>query len=797
MAKYSSKRRGLPTRLDGSRLKQEAMTDGSKKQHRRLGTRNYRSRIGQSIARLLEHPRMSGVRGALDTTTARLEQFERRLPAPLKNPRVRRSVIAIGVIVAGVGTVRLVGWQIDRSLPDPSEIQTFARRGTLTIRSADGVILHQLGPATREKLTIDQIPKHLVDAFIASEDRRFYEHNGVDYQGIVRAIARNITSGGVVEGGSTLTQQLARIVYLNQDRSFVRKFREALIAQKLERSVDKKQLLEKYLNLVYLGSNAYGVADASWIYFSKPVSKLTLSEMATIAGLPPAPSVYSPLENLDKAKQRRNTVLDKMAEAGYISTSEAEATKAEELKINPSEPKNIRSDSPYFTYYVQQQLPNYVSKEAIEAGGLTIETTLNAKWQKAAEKAIKDTIEIDGAAASFKQAALVAVDPRSGEIRAMVGGYDFYKESQFNRATQAQRQPGSTFKPFVYTSAIAAGFSPYRSYLDERFMVDGYQPKNYSNKYSGWLTMKSALTNSVNVVAVKTLMDVGFEPVIKMAQNMGIHSKLQPTYAMALGAYEVNLLELTSAYGTLAAQGNTVDPHGIRRIVDRTGKVLYAADYKPKRVVDADTTAIMTWMMRGVVTDGTGRSAQLDRPVAGKTGTSEQARDLWFIGFIPQVVAGVWLGNDDNSPTWGASSTAAYTWHEFMKEVVNGMPVQKFPEIPENLDDRKGSIKAQPVKPNRTQSLGAGPDPAESSSKRNYEEAPAEPSYSEPSYSAPRYSEPAPEPKRAYEPAPAAPEPEAPAPKEDAAPPPKPEPKEASPPDPAPAGSDPLPPSGN
>ncbi|MBW4539006.1 MAG: penicillin-binding protein 1A [Myxacorys chilensis ATA2-1-KO14] len=765
------------------------MTDGSKKQ-RRSGTQ-HRSRIGQSIGRLLEHPRMAGVRGALDTATARLERFERRLPPPLKNSRVRRGLLWVSVVVGGIGAVKLISWQIDRSLPDPSEIQTFARRGTLTMRASDGTILHQLGPATREKLAIDQMPKRLVDAFIASEDRRFYEHNGIDYQGIVRAIARNISSGGVVEGGSTLTQQLSRIVYLNNDRSVIRKIREALIAQKLERSVDKRQLLEKYLNLVYLGSNAYGVGDAAWIYFSKSTSQLTLSEMATIAGLPPAPSVYSPLENLEKAKQRRNNVLDKMVEAGYISATEAQTAKAEELKVKPSEPKKIQSDAPYFTYYVQQQLPNYVSKEAIAAGGLTIETTLNAKWQKAAEKAIKDTIEIDGSAASFKQASLVAIDPRNGEIRSMVGGYDFYKESQFNRATQAQRQPGSTFKPFVYTTAIAAGFSPYQSYLDERFKVDGYQPKNYSNKYSGWLTIKSALTNSVNVIAVKTLIDVGFAPVIKMAQNMGIHSKLEPTYAMALGAYEVNLLELTNAYGTLAAQGNTVDPHGIRRIVDRKGKVLYQSDYKQKRVLDPGTASIMTWMMRGVVTDGTGRSAQLDRPVAGKTGTSEKARDLWFIGFIPQVVAGVWLGNDDNSPTWGASSTAAFTWHEFMKEVVNGMPVQKFPEIPKNLDTRKGSIKAQPVKPSSSQSLGTAPDPAESRSEGSYEEAPAEPRYEEPSYSAPSYAEPKPE--RAYEPEP---EPEAPAPPQEEAPPSESE--QAPPSDSAPAGgSDPLPPSGN
>ncbi|NJK53452.1 MAG: penicillin-binding protein, partial [Leptolyngbyaceae cyanobacterium SU_3_3] len=374
---------------------------------------------------------------------------------------------------------------------------------------------------------------------------------------------------------------------------------------------------------------------------------------------------------------------------------------------------------------------------------------------------------------------------RDGAVRAMVGGYDFYKESQFNRATQAQRQPGSTFKPFVYTAGVGAGFSPYRSYLDERFMVDGYQPKNYSNKYRGWMSMRDAMTNSINVIAVKTLIDVGFDPVIKLAQDMGVRSKLSPTYALALGAYEVNLLELVSAYGTLAAQGNAIEPHGIRRITNSKGEVLYDSQYKQRRVLDAETAAISTWMLRNVVNEGTGRAAKLDRPVAGKTGTSEKARDLWFIGFIPQLVTGVWLGNDDNSPTWGTSGTAAFAWSQFMKEVTTGMPVQKFAEIPENLDDRKGSIKAQPVKPQRSLSLGNTADAEESGggdrSERSYDDPPAESSYSEPSqdsYEEPADPEPAPEP-----------EPEAAPPPEESLPP-EPEP-EAAPADPA---SDPLPP---
>lgn len=789
MAKFSSNRKGTPTQIDQSQNGLDTMTEGTNEQNRRSKSRSRQSRMSRTIAKLMQHPRLSGVRQWMDTTTIRLEEFEQRLPPPLKNPVVRRRLVWAGIVVGGIGAVRVIAWQVDRSLPNPADLQTFARPGTLTIKSADGVVLQQLGPATRDQLPVDKIPKQLVNAFLASEDRRFYDHKGVDYTAIVRAVGRNITSGDVLEGGSTLTQQLSRVVFLNQDRSFGRKLKEALIAQKIERSTPKQQILEKYLNLVYLGSNAYGVADAAWIYFSKTVDQLTLSEMAMIAGLPPAPSFYSPLVSPEKAKSRRDLVLDRMVTAGYINQAEAQKAQAEPIKVKPSPPKKLESDSPYFTSYVQQELGKRVPKEQIDAGGLVVETTLNAKWQKAAEKAVKDAIELDGPGQSFKQAALTAVDPRSGEVRAMVGGYDFYKESQFNRATQAQRQPGSTFKPFVYAAGVSAGFSPYRSYLDERFMVDGYQPKNYGNKYSGWMSMKDALTRSINVIAVKTLMDVGFDPVIKLAKNMGIQSKMEPTYALALGAYEVNLLELTNAYSVFATQGMAVEPHGIRRIVDRKGKVLYDADYKQKRVLDADSAAITTWMMRSVVSDGTGSNAQIGRPVAGKTGTSEKARDLWFIGFIPQMVAGVWLGNDDNSPTWGASSTAAYVWREFMKEVVQGMPTQKFAELPDNLDTRKGSIKAQPVKPNSTRSLGAGPDPEESrSERRRYEEAPPAEQYYEPPREEPRYSEPPPEPAPEPEPEPAAPQ--------ESAPPPEaaPEPAPAEPAPESPASSDPLPP---
>jgi penicillin-binding protein 1A len=442
------------------------------------------------------------------------------------------------------------------------------------------------------------------------------------------------------------------------------------------------------------------VGDAAWVYFSKSIDQLTLSEMATLAGLAPAPNLYAPDKNLKAATERRNLVLARMAEDGIITPIQKQAAIQEPLIVNSNLPKRWQVDSPYFTSYIQKELPKHLSPDILANGGLVVETSLNPTWQKAAEAAVTKILKNEGRWQNFKEAALVAIDPRNGEIQAMVGGKDFSK-NQFNRVTQAQRQPGSTFKGFVYATAIATGKNPYDSYLDEPLSIDGYEPKNYHDNFSGWLNMRDALTKSVNTIAVKVLIDVGFQPTIKLAYDMGIKSELKPTYSLALGSNEVNLLELTNAYGTFATQGNYTEAHGIRRILNREGNVIWSAKYEPKQVLDTDSSTIMTWMLRNVVREGTGAAAQLDdRQVAGKTGTSDEARDLWFIGYIPQVVTGVWLGNDNNTPTYGSSGSAAYAWHEFMKKAVEGMPVEKFPTLPK-LENRKGSIKAEPIKPQK------------------------------------------------------------------------------------------------
>ena len=590
--------------------------------------------------------------------------------------------------------------EIDKNLPNHSALKAVVREQTLTIKAADGTVLQQQGEATREQLQLEQIPDNLKKAFIASEDRRFNQHNGVDIQGITRAVINNLRSQDVVEGGSTITQQVARILFLKQEKTFWRKLKEIRLAQKIEQQLTKDQILERYLNLVYLGSGAYGVGDAAWVYFSKSIDQLTLSEMATLAGLAPAPNLYAPDKNLKAATERRNLVLARMAEDGIITPIQKQAAIQEPLIVNSNLPKRWQVDSPYFTSYIQKELPKHLSPDILANGGLVVETSLNPTWQKAAEAAVTKILKNEGRWQNFKEAAMVAIDPRNGEIQAMVGGKDFSK-NQFNRVTQAQRQPGSTFKGFVYATAIATGKSPYDSYLDEPLSIDGYEPKNYHDKFSGWLNMRDALTKSVNTIAVKVLIDAGFQPTIKLAHDMGIKSELKPTYSLALGSNEVNLLELTNAYGTFATQGNYTEAHGIRRILNREGNVIWSAKYEPKQVLDTDSSTIMTWMLRNVVREGTGAAAQLDdRQVAGKTGTSDEARDLWFIGYIPQVVTGVWLGNDNNTPTYGSSGSAAYAWHEFMKKAVEGMPVEKFPTLPK-LENRKGSIKAEPIKPQK------------------------------------------------------------------------------------------------
>jgi penicillin-binding protein 1A len=662
---------------------------------------------------VLPKKKRNKVVGAAMATGATVTGFGRAVVSPFRGakPLHKRPLfwagLTTGTAAIGLGVLWVI---VDQSVAkySPTDPLSYAREGTLTIKGADGTNLLQLGSDTSENLKLWQFPDRVKKAFIAIEDRRFYDHDGVDYRGIARATWSNISSGGLAEGASSITQQVARMVYLDADKNFTRKLKEMRLAQKIEKELGKDQILERYLNLVYLGEGTYGVADAAWVYFGKTVDQLNLQETATIAALPPAPNKYSPFKSPKFAKDRRNLVLTRMQEANFITMAEMKAAQAAPLTLNRKEHKQKFQQGRYFTKYVEQELETgkYLSKKELQQGGLTIETTLVPKWQEMAEEVVQSTVRNNSR--SFSQAALVSVDPRSGAIRAMVGGKDFEK-NQFNRVVQAKRQPGSTFKPILYTTAIAGGLSPDKTYVDAPFQVDNYKPKNAGKSFKGSISMRGALTNSINIVAVKILIDTGFQPVMDLAHKMGIESELKPYYSLALGGLEVNMLEMANAYSTFASGGMHDKVHSIQRIIDRKGNVLYENELKPQRILETNNVAIAVSLMRGVVNEGTGQNAQLSgRPVAGKTGTTDKERDLWFIGFIPQAVTAVWLGNDNNAPTGNASTTAAYAWGRFMSQVVKDMPVQQFP-VP-NYAKQKAEIKLDPVRPGVMKTLAVPKD---------------------------------------------------------------------------------------
>lgn len=640
----------------------------------------------------------------LSATRLKIKQYRRQ--------RTQKIKLTWGLLVGvtGMAIASISVWQkLESSIPDSvANVSSYARPNTLTIKAADGSILKEIGEVSHDRLELENVPDFLSQAFIASEDARFYEHHGIDFKGIARAIVANIKAQGAKEGGSTITQQLARIAYLDQEKRIWRKIKEMRIAQEIESNLTKADILETYLNLVYLGAGSYGVADAAWVYFGKTPQQLTLPEVATLAGIVPAPSVYSPFRNPELAKQRRNIVLSRMVAAGYLTQAEALSASNAPLTTNQKQPKRLERKAQYFTNYIEKELPKYVDAETLATGGIIVETTLDPLWQTAAETTVSYGLKQYGQWQKFQEAALVALEPKTGAIKAMVGGKDF-SDNQYNRVTQAQRQPGSTFKTFIYTTAIAAGFSPYKTYLDAEFYVDGYKPKNYNEKYrQTYVSLYDAFASSINTVALQTIVDLGGKPVVEIAQKMGIKSPLQSTYSLSLGAWEVNLLELTNAYGTIANQGMYQEGHGISQIRDREGKIIYQANFESKEAIDPDTAAMMTWMLQGVVNSGTGIPAQIGRPSAGKTGTTDEARDLWYIGYIPQVVAGIWLGNDDNKPTNGTSGIAAEMWRKFMLQIIKDMPVEAFPPRPK-LIGREVTVAVEPFKPKRKYHIHQAP----------------------------------------------------------------------------------------
>ena len=625
-------------------------------------------------------------------------------PKQRRRPLVRAGLVGAGagVAVALSQSLLLVG--VDSLMPDVRRLGSYNRPGTVTVLSADGQVIQKLGPATREKLMSGQMPLLVQRAFIAAEDRRFYQHNGIDPVGIGRALVRNLKQGAVEEGASTITQQLARTVFLSQDRTILRKLNEVVLAGKLERQLSKQQILEQYLNNVYLGSSAYGISDAAWIYFSKTPAQLTLPEAALIAGLPPAPSVYSPLVNPDLALERRATVLRRMREAGFIDDLQLERASATPLALQPAEPKYWTSRAPYFTSWVAQELPKVLSPEQLEVGGLTIRTSLNMTWQERAQATINKH------APGEMQGAVVSMEPGTGMVRSMVGGKDF-TTSQFNRAAQALRSPGSTFKLFVYLTALKEGMKPEDKINDRQVCYGGYCPRNFGNRYMGTVPLWVALQNSLNTVSVSLLKQLGFDKVIATAKSLGISRELGRFYPLAVGATEQTVLDMTAAYAAIFNRGVYVTPTPFEEILGPNGELLWSRRVdgdRGRRAVPTDIADALLWMLQQVVKGGTGYGAvPPDRPAAGKTGTSEGGRDLWFIGGVPQLVTGLWLGYDNNKETKSTSAVAVVAWAEYMGPILKDLPVRQFPPKPV-LAGKFDPLKALKPKPKAETAVPAG-----------------------------------------------------------------------------------------
>ena len=598
---------------------------------------------------------------------------------------------------AGIAGAAVLAWYALR-LPDIGAIASFDRRPSLTFVSTDGQVLATTGDLYAGAVQLEELPPHLVRALLATEDRRFYRHFGIDVIGLARAVVVNLRAGRLVQGGSTITQQLAKNVFLTHERTLDRKIQETMLALWLEHRFTKNQILTIYFNRVYLGAGTYGVEAASQRYFGKSARKLNIHEAAVIVGLLKAPSRYAPTADPVRSRARAADVLDNLVEAGLASRAEAEAGKQLALGT-PSISPTLRS-ARYFTDWLADQVSGYVGYIDRD---LVVRTTLDPRLQRAAETAIVDTLNRDGEKAEAEQAALVALSP-DGAVRVMVGGKD-YAQSQFNRAALALRQPGSSFKTFVYLAAMEQGLRADDRVSDATVTIGDWSPRNYEGEAGrGEITLRDAFARSVNTAAVRVAQRTGLDRVMASARRAGIVSPMRRDLTTTLGASEVTLLELTGAYAPFANGGIAVEPYAIAEIRDANDRIVYRRSGSgAERVISRGALAAMSELLRAVIERGTGRAAALDRPAGGKTGTSQEYRDAWFIGFTADLVAGVWFGNDDATPmnkvTGG--SLPARTWKLFMTEAGRGLPAQAIPGAvaPSALDafiDALGT-RAQPA----------------------------------------------------------------------------------------------------
>ena len=697
--------------------------------------------------------------------------------------------LLVVVLVSGLGVAASAVWVLTilpGSLPSVTQLETFdASEGTKVYDDNDELIT-EFHVERRIFVPLTQIPKTLRDAIIATEDARFYSHHGVDPTGIARAVYQNFRRGRIVEGGSTITQQLAKVLFLTPDKSLERKLKEAVLALELERRYSKDRILEMYLNQIYFGHGAFGVEAAARTFYGKGVSELSLPECTLLAGLPKAPTTYSPFEHPEAAKRRRATVLSRMVDVGAIASPLAKKTADSPLGLIP--PERRRTTGQYYLEYVQQQLEAQYGADLVFKGGLQVYTTLSPVMQVKAERALREGLKAlesrRGAAAKDGTAppperpegALLTIEPQTGYIKAMVGGYDFFK-SEFNRAVQARRQPGSAFKAFVYLAALESGQTP-ASVVDDSPVEfpagrngKAWKPDNYDRKFRGPITYQQALEESVNVAAVKVLEKNGVRRTVDLARRLGVESPLGENLSIALGTSDLTLLEITSAYGALANQGSWVRPSAIRYVLDSQRKLLEENTPQAKQVVSPELAYVMTSMLRGTIERGTGAAARaLGRPAAAKTGTTNDYSNAWFIGYTPQLATGVWVGYD-RPRSLGKDETgsrvAVPIWTAFMQEALAGTPPEDFPIpervvlVPVDMNPSGGCVR--PV----TMAFVAGTEPKEVCGPARYAPgvspprveppllpAPANPSPSAPGPSAPAAPTPAPAPGAAL-PAPA------------------------------------------
>lgn len=597
------------------------------------------------------------------------------------------ALLTVTMLGSSVAAGGLVGLAVSfRNLPDVRVLRNYTPSETSYVYDVKGTLLDSVhGEANREVVGYDEISPNIKRAVLAIEDSYFYTHKGINPAGIGRAALANLGAGETVQGGSTITMQLVKNLFLSPERTVSRKLVEIVLAMRIEQIFKKDEIFELYLNQVYWGHNTYGVETAAQSYFDKSAKDLTLAESAMMAGLIQAPESFSPFIDYQTAKKRQRIVLQRMRDLNWITPAEQAQAKAQPIHLGHI--TSFRSSqAPYVTDAVMQELTEQFGAEAMAKGGMRIQTTIDMNLQKIAEETVADSYYRDfGSGAYADEMALVAIDPRTHFVKALVGGVN-YKTSQYNRAVQSRRQPGSAFKPFVYYAAFASGkFTP-NSIIDDGPVTypDGdryYSPRNYDGSFAGSIPLRKALEMSRNVPAIKLGQAVGINRIVEIARTLGIKSPIDPVISLPLGSVDLTPMELAGAYATFANYGWQSDTTLIMQVTDSNGNVVLDNTPKPQLVLDPWASAALTDVLQGVISQGTATNAQIGRPAAGKTGTTDSQKDVWFVGYVPQLATAVWVGNDDNRPLGQGATGGGYAapvWRSFMIQALRNEPVENF-----------------------------------------------------------------------------------------------------------------------